>query len=77
MQAIFTQALKLRHGSEASTGLHAFLAFAPACSGGMRLYGFSGNTTGDGHHIGHAVDAEHALLAELARRSRGRIEIVP
>ena len=38
---------------------------------------FSGNLTGDGHHIGHAVDAEHELLAELARRSPTRVEIVP
>ena len=43
----------------------------------MRLYGFAGNTTGDGHPIGHAVDEEHALLAELARRSQGKVQIVP
>ena len=77
-QQLFSQALKLHRGSEASTGLHAFLAFAPRCAGGLRLYGFSGNRTNDGHHIGHAVDTEHALLAELARRtSATKVEIVP
>ena len=67
----------MRTGSEASTGLHAVVTFAPRCLGGVRLYGFSGNRTGDGHPIGHAIDSEHTLLAELASRSGGRMRIEP
>ena len=76
-EARFDAAIAMRHGREASMGLHALLTFAPHCRGGVRLYGFSGNGTTDGHHIGHALTIEHALMAELMRRSEGRIQIVP
>ena len=75
-EPVWDAALAMRHGREASTGLHAILAFAPRCRGGLHLYGFSGNGTNDGHHIGHALSIEHKLLGELAQRSGGRIEIV-
>lgn len=73
---LFELANQLHGGTEASTGLHAVLAFAPQCAGGLRLYGFSGNATLDGHKMGHAVAKEHAVINEMARRSHGRLEVV-
>lgn len=50
-----------------TTGLHAVVMMAFACAT-VRLYGFAGSTTLDGHpmHVSHNIDAEHALLAFLA-----------
>jgi len=50
-----------------TTGLHAVVMMAFACST-VRLYGFAGSATLDGHpmHVSHNIDAEHALLAILA-----------
>ena len=52
-----------------TTGLHALVAVALLCSH-VRLYGFAGTLTVDGHEEDgfHNIEAEHALLAELAAK---------
>ena len=46
--------------------VHAVIAFGLACKS-LRLYGFGGSISLDGHHImaSHGIDEEHALLASL------------
>lgn len=49
-----------------TTGLHAVMMGALSCAR-LRLYGFAGEHTIDGHemHASHDIEAEHALLAKL------------
>lgn len=54
-----------------STGLHAAVTMALACST-VNLYGFRGAGTIDGHHggsVGHGIMREHALLHLLSRHA--------
>lgn len=53
-------------GHKPTTGFHAVIAFGLACKS-LRLYGFGGSISLDGHHImaSHGIDEEHALLASL------------
>ena len=52
-----------------TTGLHALVAVGLLCSH-VRLYGFAGTPTVDGHEEAgdHNIGAEHALLAELVAK---------
>jgi len=45
---------------EPSTGLHALVSLALTCRV-VRLYGFRGSETFDGHFEGHDIEKEHAL----------------
>lgn len=49
-----------------STGFHGVIMFALACRN-VRLYGFAGTTTVDGHDedVSHDIAAEHRLLDQL------------
>jgi hypothetical protein len=50
---------------DATTGFHAYYDFAAECRH-MSIYGFSGESTLDGHAIdGHNVSVEHAVLRGL------------
>lgn len=53
-------------GKVPTNGFHAFLTFAPICSS-LRLYGFSGGLSYDGHEMGvrHGVNAEHAIIDRI------------
>ena len=54
-----------------TTGFHAALTFAFECRS-VRLYGFEGAMTSDGHMLNladHNVLTEHKLLARLSNRS--------
>ena len=59
-----------------TTGLHALVAMGLLCSR-VRLYGFAGTTTIDGHEEAgdHNIAAEHALLAELVAKG-DRLELL-
>ena len=59
-----------------TTGLHALVAMGLLCSR-VRLYGFAGTATVDGHEESgdHDIAAEHALLAELVAKG-DRLEIL-
>ena len=50
-----------------TTGFYAVVALAPLCKE-LDLYGFSGDTTADGHVISsdHSIAREHALLRDLS-----------
>lgn len=54
------------HGKVPTNGFHAFLTFAPICSS-LRLYGFSGDVSYDGHQMGirHAVNIEHDIIGRI------------
>lgn len=59
-----------------TTGLHALVAVGLLCSH-VRLYGFAGTRTVDGHGESgdHDIAAEHALLAELVAKG-DRLELL-
>ena len=65
--------------SDATTGFHAVLTFRAIC-GRMSLFGFTGNTTFDGHAItNHMLDREHMLLHEMQSAPQegfARVEVV-
>jgi len=49
-----------------TNGFHALLTFAPLCSS-LRLYGYDGLGTADGHVIGrsHDLETEHLMLKQM------------
>lgn len=59
-----------------STGLHAFLTFAPLCRT-LSLFGFSGQGTADGHHTSsiHNYDVEHSLQARIEARNLTKADV--
>ena len=58
------------NGHKPTSGLHAAVAFALEC-GSLRLYGFAGDVSLDGHEImaSHGISEEHVLLNTLANLS--------
>ena len=54
------------HENVPTTGFHAAIAMGLECHS-LRLYGFAGSTTLDGHHMdaSHDIETEHALLRQL------------
>lgn len=58
------------NGHKPTTGFHAVVTFALACKS-LRLYGFGGTTSLDGHHImeSHGIREEHTLLSNLLNQT--------
>ena len=59
------------NGHKPTTGFHAVITFALACRS-LRLYGFAGETSLDGHEImaSHGIQEEHDVLNQLLDPAR-------